>query len=64
MSDTLKQVKLDGKLVWKLKCPDCKIWGHIDDGQFHGRVSCLCNCGYHKTVDWSKMAKKEDEFKE
>ncbi len=37
------------------RCPSCKGVGDIDDDQFHGRVSILCEaCVYHETTDWSK----------
>jgi hypothetical protein len=38
-------------------CPQCKGRGEIDDDQYHGRVSILCQgtgCTYHETKDWSK----------
>lgn len=50
----LKQVRRDGALIWKLKCPGCGTWGEIDDDQLNGRVSTWCSCGYHKTIDWRK----------
>ena len=50
----LKRVIRDGKKIWTLECPKCKIFGSIDDDQFNGRISTLCNCGFHKTVNFSK----------
>lgn len=53
----LRQVKLDGKVQWKLICPNCGGEAFLDDDQFHGRVSTQCpfvGCTFHKTVDWSK----------
>ena len=44
----------DGKSIWLLKCPKCKIWAYIDDDQFNGNVSVLCDCGFHKTVNFKK----------
>ena len=41
-----------------LTCPGCGEEGYIDDDQFHGRVSVHHDephCGYHETVDWSKV---------
>lgn len=47
-------------------CPVCRGRGEIDDDQYHGRVSILCqgkirtesgpwkDCTYHETKDWSK----------
>ena len=53
MSEKLKLVVLDGEKAWKLQCPQCGVWGYLDDDQFHGRISTQCDCGYHETVDWS-----------
>ena len=39
-------------IVTKFKCPDCKVWGDIDDDQFKGKVSILCDCGFHETIDF------------
>ena len=37
------------------RCPQCLETGLIDDDQFHGRVSIICEfCQYHETQDWSK----------
>jgi len=47
----LKKVIRDGKEVLKLKCPDCKIWAELDDDQYNGKVSILCDCGFHKTIN-------------
>ncbi len=41
----------DGEVLHKLVCPDCGVKGDLDDDQFNGRVSILCDCGFHKTVD-------------
>jgi Zn ribbon nucleic-acid-binding protein len=38
-----------------LQCPQCQSLGVIDDDQYHGRVSVLCECGYHETKDWSTV---------
>lgn len=54
----LKQVNFDGKDVWKLKCPGCGTWGHLDDDQFNGRVSVQCLtgiCKFHETHNFSKL---------
>ena len=29
------------------KCPACGAWGDIDDDQLAGRVSLICDCGWH-----------------
>lgn len=34
------------------RCPGCKRTGDIDFDQFIGKVSILCDCGYHETKDW------------
>ena len=53
-----KKTTLDGKEAVKFKCPDCKTWGLIDDDQLNGRVSILCECGFHKTINlWEKLKK-------
>lgn len=47
----LKKVIRDGKEMWLLNCPKCKIWASIDDDQKNGRVSILCYCGFHETIN-------------
>jgi acetyl-CoA carboxylase beta subunit len=32
------------------RCPSCLTLGVIDDDQVNGRVSIMCDCGYHETV--------------
>ena len=55
----LKKVILDGKETWKLKCPKCNIWGILDDDQFNGRVSTLCECNnFHETINFSLLVDK------
>ncbi len=51
------EVISDGKPIKKLRCPDCGNFGEIDDDQFYGRISTLCDCGFHKTIDFSKENK-------
>lgn len=36
------------------KCPDCGIIGFIDQDQFEGGISMLCDCGYHEYCDFRK----------
>lgn len=36
------------------RCPQCLTSGFIDEDQLYGRVSILCNCGYHQMRDWSR----------
>ena len=43
---------------WKLKCPTCGEWLYLDDDQLNGRISTFHDvpeCGYHETVDFSKL---------
>ena len=62
----VKEAMLDGHLVRKVCCPKCGVWGIIDDDQFHGRVSILCECGFHETVNlaelWPKLPAPFIEF--
>ena len=51
----VKEVMLDGKVVRKARCPGCGTWGVIDDDQFHGRVSILCECGFHETMNLAEL---------
>jgi len=55
----IKEVMLDGHLVRKACCPGCGIWGVIDDDQFCGRVSILCECGFHETINLAELFPKE-----
>ena len=57
--DKVKEVILDDKLVRKVCCPGCGVWGIIDDDQFHGRVSILCECGFHETINLAELWPKE-----
>ena len=63
MDDALqvKQVMCDGTPIMKFKCPGCRGWGQVDDDQYHGRVSILCGCGFHETIDLSKKARIKEE---
>jgi hypothetical protein len=51
----LRLVTLDGEKAWKLRCPSCGDEKYLDDDQFHGRVSVLCDCGFHETVNFSHL---------
>lgn len=53
--DLIKEVMLDDKLVRKVCCPGCGVWGIIDDDQFFGRVSILCDCGFHETINLAEL---------
>jgi len=50
--------KRDGGLIRQAQCPDCGIWGELDDDQYHGRVSMLCECGYHETHKFQTSVNK------
>lgn len=50
----IKIVKRDGILIKKFQCPLCEVFGEIDNDQFHGRISILCDCGFHETIDLAK----------
>lgn len=49
-----KEVYRDGIKVMKVFCPQCHTWRDIDDDQYRGKVSLLCDCGFHITCDFSK----------
>lgn len=52
----ISQVTLDGEPTLTLTCPGCGTYGYLDDDQAHGRVSVLCECGWHETHDfWSLL---------
>ena len=51
MENKVKEVVLDGEKTKKFCCPNCGVWGYIDDDQFFGRVSILCDCGFHETIN-------------
>ena len=53
----IKEVMLDEHLVRKVCCPGCGVWGIIDDDQFFGRVSILCECGFHETINLAELWK-------
>ena len=55
----IKEVMLDEHLVRKVCCPTCGLWGYIDDDQFHGCVSILCECGFHETINLAELFPKE-----
>ena len=50
-------------LVWWIWCPSCQVRGMADTDQMRGRVSIVCECGYHEThelvdEDFKIMANK------
>lgn len=53
LPQTIKTIR-DGKPIIKMECPDCKEWGSLDEDQYNGRVSILCDCGFHETIDFVK----------
>lgn len=54
----VKKVIRDNQEILKFKCPECKIWGQIDNDQYNGRISILCNCGFHETIKLSNKGNK------
>lgn len=38
-----------------LTCPKCGIVASIDRDQYEGRVSILCDCGWHETIDFREV---------
>lgn len=58
----VKQVRRDGLRIWKVRCPECGIWGDVDYEQLDGRVSLDCpNCPYHETHNLSSFVRKGAE---
>ena len=55
MKFEVKDILLDNQPARKFKCPDCNVWGYIDDDQYNGRVSILCNCGFHQTINLKEI---------
>lgn len=53
----LKLTKRDGVPVVKLQCPKCEVWGDIDQDQIEGKISLLCECGFHETENIIKKLK-------
>jgi len=51
----LREVMRDGVMVHKMRCPGCGTWADLDDDQWHGRVSILCDCGFHETLDLAEL---------
>jgi len=47
----LRSVVRDGARILKMHCPSCDQWKDIDPDQFYGRVSILCDCGFHETIN-------------
>ena len=44
-----------------LRCPRCRKWGLLDDDQWNGKVSVLCDCGFHQTMNLAAMTAKINE---
>lgn len=54
----IKKIKLDGKEVIKVQCPNCKVWAIADDDMLFGKVSMNCpECYYHETHNISLLLK-------
>ncbi len=43
---------------WHLGCPVCHRTGLIDEDQYFGRVSIQCECGFHETINLSRIIKE------
>lgn len=56
--EDVKQVLRDGKYIYKFKCHSCGNWGEIDNDQYNGKVSILCICGFHETINLNKKQEK------
>lgn len=41
-------------------CPHCNTLSVMDKDQYYGKVSILCDCGYHETHDLSKLEKESE----
>ena len=49
---------LDGRIIVRLRCPGCGVWGLVDEDQLSGRVSLACpNCSFHETHNLVKICK-------
>jgi hypothetical protein len=42
---------------WHLSCV-CRRVGLIDEDQYFGRVSIQCQCGFHETINFSRIIKE------
>lgn len=52
----LKHVMREGEgEVIKFKCPKCGIWGDVDDDQYNGKVSILCECEFHEIINLKQL---------
>lgn len=60
MDYLIRKVTLDGQDTHKLKCPKCGVWGYVDDDQLEGKVSILCDCGFHETITPKDSINDED----
>lgn len=52
----IKTVICGGEPAIKFLCPGCRVWGYVDDDQYRGHVSILCDCGFHETIDLERQA--------
>lgn len=49
----LRTTTRDDKDITQLCCPDCGKWGMLDEDQLAGKVSILCDCGFHETLNFN-----------
>ncbi len=43
-----------------LVCPGCGTKGILDKDQYQGRVSVLCDCGWHETHNFEVAQESEE----
>ncbi len=51
---TIKRIEIgetDRHLQPQAKCPTCGVWADVDEDQLAGKVSLLCDCGWHGWTD-------------
>lgn len=53
------KVRMMGARIF-FECPGCEVWYEVDDDQYNGRVSILCKCGFHETINLAKHAEVVD----
>ena len=61
LQEAVKEVIRDGIKIKKFRCLKCSIWGQIDDEQFNGKVSILCDCGFHETINLNEVINEQNE---
>ena len=60
MSYSYREWKMSGMVVKRFfTCPKCNVEALIDEDQFRGRVSLLCDCGFHETINLAEVCTDE-----